>query len=203
LETQDKESALRSLSAIMDMLHHIRADGFAKECRQYIDTVKTVGAEKIESNISGFLTRVSNLSINIQMAEHRGAGEDIAPASDEEQEKLILAVDDVALFLNTLKLVIQDMPQYKLTCVTSGSAALSFLLRHKPDLFILDIDMPSMDGYTLAQRIREANHTAPIIFLTGNSSKEYVLKAIEAGGVDFIIKPIDKEHVMQKIQKYI
>jgi CheY-like chemotaxis protein len=82
-------------------------------------------------------------------------------------------------------------------------SALKFLQNHRPDLFILDIDMPGMDGYELARKIREANQNAPILFLTGNAKKEYVFEAIRVGASDFILKPIDREIVLKRIGKFI
>ena len=117
-------------------------------------------------------------------------------------QKGILAVDDNTFFLDTLKRVLHDT-DYKLTCVTSGIAALRFLQNHRPDLFILDIEMPVMDGYELSRKIRAYGKKAPIIFLTGNAKREYVLKAIEAGASDFIIKPINQKHVLERIAKFI
>jgi len=116
--------------------------------------------------------------------------------------KTILVVDDMAFFLKTLKSLLQDMP-YKLICVNSGKDALRFLETRCPDLFILDVEMPNMNGYELAKKIRENGQTAPILFLTGNSSPEDVQKALDAGGADVVTKPILKEYIIEKIKKYI
>jgi CheY-like chemotaxis protein len=155
------------------------------------------------------------LSIDVQMAQSKADAATSQPAEAErpkpvregtadggEEEKIILAVDDVSLFLNTLKSVVQGSP-YKFFGVSSGSDALRFLEKKTPDLFILDIVMPNMNGDDLAKRIKALGHTAPIIFLTANSAKEYVIRAIQAGAVDFIVKPINNEHVLEKIEKYI
>jgi DNA-binding response OmpR family regulator len=90
-----------------------------------------------------------------------------------------------------------------LICVNSGDDALRYLKSHQPDLFILDIEMPKMNGYDLALKIREVGQRAPIIFLTGNATKRNVIRAIEAGASDFIVKPIDKKYVAYKINKYL
>lgn len=120
----------------------------------------------------------------------------------DDGPKSVLAVDDVSLILNSLKLALKDT-KYKLTCVRSGAEALRFIKNNKPDLFVLDIEMPEMNGYELAEKIRANGQTAPIIFLTGNAKEEYVIKAIKAGAADFIVKPVDNEHVLEKIKKYI
>jgi len=118
------------------------------------------------------------------------------------EPKIILAVDDTPFFLNTLKSLLADMP-YKLICVTSGKDALRVIGTKQPDLFILDIEMPDMDGYELAGKIREAGQTAPIIFLTGNTAPEYAEKALEKGASALVTKPIQKEILVAEIIKNI
>jgi CheY-like chemotaxis protein len=120
----------------------------------------------------------------------------------EKKEISILAVDDTTMFLNLLKLAFQ-CTDYKLTCVNSGKAALRFLQNNKADLLILDIEMAERKGYELTKKIKEKGYTAPIVFLTANATEADVRKAIEAGGVDFIAKPIDREQVLKKDKKYI
>ncbi|MCL2694343.1 MAG: response regulator, partial [Oscillospiraceae bacterium] len=110
----------------------------------------------------------------------------------ENEQKLILAVDDASFLLQTLKMHLSETP-YKLVCVTSGADALRFVEKRIPDLYILDVEMPEMDGYELALELMERGKSAPIIFLTGNSDKESVAKALSVGASDFIIKPINKE----------
>ena len=114
----------------------------------------------------------------------------------------ILAVDDIPFFLSRLKAVLKDTP-YKLTCVNSGSAALRFIKANTPSLFLLDIEMPEMDGFELARNLREAGQTAPIIFLTGNSMEEQMEKAAEVGVTDFIIKPIMQDQALEKIAQIL
>ena len=200
----------KNLRTTCDRLKKIHADELAETGLAELGGLQASNPEKMEAFLTDFLTSVSSLSIDIQMAEH---GNQVNPTaegnetpevvSSPENKRSILAVDDTAFFLSTLKALIQGETNYKLTCVNSGVAALRFLMTGKPDLFILDIEMPEMNGYELARKIREAKHTAPIIFLTGNSSKDYVLKAIQAGAADFIVKPINKEHVLEKINKFI
>ncbi len=158
-----------------------------------------------------FLTSLSMLSIDIQMAElkEQGDGADMPseqkPATtgnQSKEKKTILAVDDTPFFLTTLKKILQDTG-YKLLFVTSGSDALKSLEKHHPDLVLLDIEMPEMDGYELAAQIRKRGEKAPIVFLTGNAKRENVVRAVEAGAADFIVKPVNKEGVLAKIERYI
>jgi CheY-like chemotaxis protein len=111
-------------------------------------------------------------------------------------------VDDMPLFLKKLKSMLQDMP-YKIVCVTSATDALRFIENRQPDLFILDIEMPVMDGYELIEKIRSKGQKAPVIFLSGNTSPEDVKKALDKGASDFIIKTIRKEKLISIVKKYV
>jgi DNA-binding response OmpR family regulator len=145
------------------------------------------------------------LSNDIEMAEsaeQTDSATAVGSADESAKKKLILAVDDTEFFLAMLKAVFQNT-KFKLICVTSGEDALKVLERYNPDLLLLDIEMPGMNGYELAAKIRESGQKAPIVFLTGNAKKENVVKAVKAGAVDFIVKPINKKEVVAKIRGYI
>jgi len=117
--------------------------------------------------------------------------------------KKILAVDDRPEILTFISGVLKK--HYKIFCATDGHTALKVMEAQKPDLFILDIDMPVMDGYELATRIRASKDHAktPIIFLAGNSSRDYILKAMNVGGNDFIVKPATGDLLMEKMAKFL
>ena len=123
---------------------------------------------------------------------------------DEDDGRLkILAVDDTAFFLRQLQSYFNDTP-YALVCVNSGKQALRYLNENRmPDLFLLDIDMPEMNGYELAKHIQDRGLDKPIIFLTSHKNRAAVMKAIEAGGVDFIVKPCRKEDVVARVNKHL
>jgi CheY-like chemotaxis protein len=208
-EGVDYKELSNSLMAMCKTLGRIHADDLSRECRKQIDELKGADREKIEAYVTGFLSSVAMLSIDIQMAKYlkttKNAEEKESVEIVEkpvEIEKTILAVDDAMISLNLLKKNLQGSP-YKLICVTSGKDALVYLKRHQPDLFILDIEMPGMNGYELAEKIRKNGYEAPIIFLTGNSTKESVMRAIEADASDFIVKPIQKENLAEKIYKHL
>ena len=142
---------------------------------------------------------VENETQNTQGAESAKNTE----STDVDNSLKVLAVDDTAFFLRQLQSYFNDTP-YKVICVNSGKSALQYLSANSvPDLFILDIDMPTMDGYTLAKNIRGKGIEKPIIFLTSHKDKASVIKAIEAGGVDFIIKPCRKEDVISRVSKHL
>jgi CheY-like chemotaxis protein/HPt (histidine-containing phosphotransfer) domain-containing protein len=206
LRTKDDNAVVKLLSDLRDILGKIYAQEMAEDCTKQIGSIGTASPEKIEAYMRYFLSSLSMLSIDIQMAGQKTD----APAPPPEKapdEKIrtgirILAVDDTAFVLTILKKILSDT-RYILTCVSSGRDALKYLEKHQPDIFLLDIEMPGMDGYELAIRIKESGQKAPIIFLTGNAKKEHLAKAVKSGAVDFIIKPINKDVLLTKIHKYL
>jgi CheY-like chemotaxis protein len=208
---RDYGSLSNWLDGVSDMLKSINADVLTAECSDfaaYLKKAKYLNNDTIEARLTAVLSDITALSIDIQIAVYDNrppaakVKEAVVAAFQNREQKLILAVDDVALFLQTLKTNLAGSP-YKLICVTSGADALRFIANKNPDLFILDLEMPEMNGYELAQKIKEAGKTAPIVFLTGNAKKEYVIKALEIGAADFIAKPIDKQQVLSRISRLI
>ena len=198
---KDRDALIKSLEAIRDMLRQICAEKLAELCSNRISTIDDVQQEDLQAFVVDFLKAASTLSIDLQMLEYEGS----SPLEDTQApagKNTILAVDDQHFFLNSIKVMLQDSG-YKLTCINSGTSALNYLKVNQPDLFILDIEMPAMDGYELARRIRASGQTAPIIFLTGNSTKSSVLQALQAGADDFIVKPVSKDQLLKRIGKYI
>lgn len=119
---------------------------------------------------------------------------------DEERKRMILAVDDMPSNLTTLKGILGS--KYRFVGVTSGAAALKFLESNSiPDAYILDIDMPEMNGFELLEQIRKKHRGAAIVFLTSNATAEYVIKAYEWGITDFLVKPCYEEAVLSKLNK--
>jgi len=115
----------------------------------------------------------------------------------------VMIVDDRPEILETVGGYLKDT--YKVFPLTRGALALKALEKQKVHLFILDIDMPDMDGITLAGKIRglPEHKKTPIIILTSNASKEYVLAAMRAGANDFIVKPANKDTLAVKIADFL
>ncbi|MBQ5318575.1 MAG: diguanylate cyclase [Oscillospiraceae bacterium] len=103
--------------------------------------------------------------------------------------KHILIVDDNKANLTAAKAALSDI--YKTTAVLSGAQTLKFLEKNIPDIILLDINMPEMDGFEVLEKIKstpEISHI-PVIFLTADSDAETEQKCFDAGAVDFIAKP--------------
>ena len=96
-------------------------------------------------------------------------------------------------------------PYYKLSMAKSGKQALNFLKKNKPDLILLDIKMPEMDGYQTMEEIKLNPETCdiPVIFLTADTEHESEMKGIRMGALDFITKPFEESVMLGRIEKVL
>lgn len=105
------------------------------------------------------------------------------------KEIKILIADDHPIFRRGLAQVIEGDPDLKIIAETDdGQAALEKLQQLKPDIAILDIDMPRMDGFKAASAIRELNVACPIIFLTVHREESYLNRALQVGAKGYVLK---------------
>ncbi len=114
---------------------------------------------------------------------------------------LLYVEDDESLsFVTRDNLLIQG---YEITHCVNGKEALEKVKTQTFDLCILDVMLPEMDGFTLAQEIRALNPHVPIIFLTAKSLKEDKLHGLKIGGDDYITKPFSIEELLLKIEIFL
>src|SRR5690349_19274144 len=117
----------------------------------------------------------------------------------------LLLVDDKPENLVVLDELLKH-PDRELLKATSGNDALRILLKHEVALVLLDVEMPRMAGYEIAQIMRSADMTklVPIIFVTaGDRSEERTFRGYEAGAVDFLYKPINPHTLKSKVNVFI
>lgn len=123
----------------------------------------------------------------------------------KDRQVNILLVDDQRRNLYALKTVLQDVPAHIFMAV-SGQEALALTLEHEFSLAILDVQMPEMDGYELAEILLSNPSTVrmPIIFVTAAYSDEYHLfRGYEAGAVDYIVKPFEPAVLLGKVRVFL
>ena len=115
-------------------------------------------------------------------------------------KKSIIAVDDSGIMLQTLEGMLSD--QYQFRGFSRAVRALKYIEQFPPALILLDIDMPEVDGYAMLEVIKRKIELRfiPVIFLTSNSDRNYVIKAVKYGADDYVVKPIDKDTLMSKIE---
>ena len=112
--------------------------------------------------------------------------------------KIFLVEDDLS-FGSVLKSYL-ELNDYSVEWVDDGKYALDHFRRGLFNICILDIMLPHVDGFTIANEIRQINNEVPIIFLTAKKLKEDVLKGYGVGGDDYITKPFDTDILLAKIK---
>ena len=114
---------------------------------------------------------------------------------------ILLVEDDEAL-----SFIVKDnleQNSYAVDVAENGEKALTFYNENAYDLIILDVMLPKVDGFQVAQHIRKTNHHVPIIFLTARSMTEDKIKGLTIGGDDYIPKPFSMEELLLKIKIFL
>ncbi|NRB39236.1 MAG: SpoIIE family protein phosphatase [Pseudomonadales bacterium] len=115
----------------------------------------------------------------------------------------VLAVDDAPTSLFLMESIIEDMGLATVSA-SSGEAAIAIVENELPDLILMDVNMPGMDGYSAAKKIKDiaGPHHLPIIFITASSDDEILTKCVAIGD-DYIAKPIYSDIVIAKIKAHL
>ncbi len=114
-------------------------------------------------------------------------------------ENTILIVDDTPENIDILVELLEDFDKQ---VAINGKDALEIAWDDTPDLILLDIMMPEMDGYEVCEKLRANDKTkeVPIIFLTAKTQKEDIVRGFEVGGQDYITKPFDSRELMERVK---
>lgn len=111
----------------------------------------------------------------------------------------LLLVDDEERFVSTLAERL-SLRNCNTRIATSGEAALSEIQTERPDIVLLDLKMPGMGGLEILEKIKAEDATIEVIMLTGQGDTQSCAKGLKAGASDYIVKPIDIENLMEKLQ---
>jgi len=124
--------------------------------------------------------------------------------NNNHKKPLVLSIDDDPV---TLKLIgkLLSRGDYNVIAVNSGLKGLQVISKNRPDLILLDVEMPGMDGYDVCARLQKCEATAyiPVIFVTSFAKKEDKAKAFSVGAVDYLVKPFQKDILLQKVSTHI
>ncbi|MBF0539209.1 MAG: sigma 54-interacting transcriptional regulator [Nitrospirae bacterium] len=120
-----------------------------------------------------------------------------------ENKHRILIVDDEPGNRQMLRQILMD--RYKLSFATDGVGALEVMSSVRPDIILLDIMMPGMDGYEVCRRLKAAPVTAdiPVIFISALTDINKKVNAFNSGGVDYICKPFQKDEVLARVKIHL
>jgi len=122
----------------------------------------------------------------------------------ERREKTIYAVDDSPEMQTILQMAVKGAG-YDLVSANGGAECLSNLKLRRADAFLVDFQMPGMDGLTLCREIRnlEGYKDTPIIFLTVRNTHSDIKTCLEAGGNDYIVKPVNAKTLIQRVDHWV
>ncbi len=115
--------------------------------------------------------------------------------------KVLIAEDDRD-FGNILAQYV-TMNGFDVTLGRNGNEAWDLFNTEKPDLCVLDVMMPEMDGFTLAEKIKDIDNGVPVIFLTAKSLKDDIIRGLKIGADDYITKPFDPEVLILRINNIL
>ncbi len=116
------------------------------------------------------------------------------------EKKRLLIVDDTVVNLKLLGNLLAD--EYSLSFASGGQEALDILEKTLPDLVLLDIMMPEVDGFEVCRQIRSSPRTEdlPVILVTAKNDKESVVKGYHLGVLDYLVKPFEPEEVQSRVR---
>lgn len=119
-------------------------------------------------------------------------------------DKTILIVDDSKLNIKVLSDILKEK-SYRIALARSGMMALEFVNMKKPDLILLDIMMPEIDGFEVCRRLKAdpESENIPIIFISGLDKSKDIVKGFKVGAVDYIVKPFQKEVVLARVNTHL
>jgi len=115
--------------------------------------------------------------------------------------KTILVVEDTELNIDLITQLLED--DYQLLFARDGSQGVEMAQQKNPDLILMDISLPVMDGYAATRKIRETNKSTPIIGLSAHAMSGHEESAKEAGCNDYLTKPLNDELLLNMRTKYL
>lgn len=128
----------------------------------------------------------------------------IMKEANQEQSLVVLIVDDVPENLAVLHDAL-DESGYTVLVANNGNAALDIAAEIQPDVILLDAVMPEIDGFKVCKKLKASNQTRhiPVIFMTGLTETEHVVAAFEAGGADYVTKPLRVNEVLVRMISHL
>lgn len=207
LAEQDIGAALDRFSSKLsdgghpDLVEIKDRDGLRRE-------INRLKAEEVERRFQGIASAVQPV---LQWA---GAlKDDLAPQLESARalqsvvahyRPLVLVVDDDELQHKLLKQLLAEM-NLDLVFATTGAEALGVLRKHRPDLILMDVGLPDVDGVETTRRLKSVEQFAsiPVVMITGHSEKTVVVDSLKAGASDFAVKPFDRDVLRAKVLNFL
>lgn len=175
--------------------------GFQRE----IDRLK---ADEVDRRFGAVAAHVEPMhlwidSIEEELAPQLEAVRELHALAEQVRQTVLIVEDDE--FQRKLLAQLLEEQKLELVFATSGTEALASLRRHRPDLVLMDVNLPGMDGVETTRRIKSVQQLAevPVIMITGHSEKSVVVESLKAGASDFVVKPFDKDVLRAKVGAFL
>ena len=164
------------------------------------EAMKCLLSYEVPQRMQKDVKRLNALVSDVQMEEVLALTEELLTDTSYSH---IMLVDDDAISSKAVMSMLQS--EYYVTWEQSGKAALKHLTEEIPDLILLDVHMPGMDGHGLLQTLKESGDYAeiPVIFLTSDEDEQTEILGFSEGAIDFIRKPFRKNVAMQRIKRVL
>lgn len=115
--------------------------------------------------------------------------------------KRVLICDDEEGVRESLRLVLSEENLYDLDFCNSASEAMGIIKKSPPNILLIDIKMPRLDGIKALQQIKAIDKALPIIMVTGYDSMEMAKEALDKGASDYIVKPFDSDRIKKAVKR--
>jgi len=125
------------------------------------------------------------------------------PHSKKMANKTVLVVDDTPANINLLKQIIDS--KHDVITATNGMDAINEAIAQLPNLILLDVGLPDINGFEVCKHLKKISETMtiPVIFISAYCQEQYIKKGREAGAVDYVIKPFDVVNMQKKISDFL
>jgi two-component system OmpR family response regulator len=123
----------------------------------------------------------------------------MAGMSETQPEARLLVVEDDPNIVELLSASLR-LAGFEVATATGGLQALTAVRRHRPDLVVLDVMLPDLDGFDVARRLRSGDTRTPVLFLTAKDATEDKVRGLTLGGDDYVTKPFSLEEVIARIR---
>jgi response regulator NasT len=122
---------------------------------------------------------------------------------EDKKNNTILVAEDETISRELILDLFKEAGFDSILLAANGREAVRMALKHSPDLILMDIRMPLMDGYTAIDRLKKKGYSGPIVVLSGLTTEEDIDKCLQAGAVGYITKPIDYNQFFLQIGKFL
>ena len=213
VEVLEKSYANKDLDAYLVQIHALKSTSksigamhMSEHARALEIAAKEKDMDYIRKNhvcvMAEYKELLERVSATLDQQDER-QGEKVTISSELRDVPLILVVDDNGLNLRVAEKMLEK--QFKVASVSSGMEVLEFVKNTIPDLILLDIHMPEMDGFEVLERLQgdPEYKDIPVVFLTANEEREVEVKGFELGAQDFIKKPFSADIMIRRVDRIL